>query len=195
MRSQVSCTLDSAPGDGEWLHSIYSQSLDDTKLMNLCKLCVSIFYLFFVFSNKKKKKKSFKNEKGHAGHTWRYWSNASAHFACCRPLLYSYATVSAPARVQQHVPSALSCTPSALRFLFFFFFLIALHTDTAGLKVLFLSQREVISNYWGGFFMDVSVFFPPPSIHWQSCILSFSLVFPIVCVSYKCLLKIARVDA
>lgn len=122
MRSQVSCTLDSAPGDGEWLHSIYSQSLDDTKLMNLCKLCVSIFYLFFVFSNKKKKKKSFKNEKGHAGHTWRYWSNASAHFACCRPLLYSYATVSAPARVQQHVPSALSCTPSSLRFLFFFFF-------------------------------------------------------------------------
>ncbi len=49
----------------------------------------------------------------------------------------------------------------------------------------FPSQREVISNYWGGFFTWMCMclcVFSPPSMRWQRCcILFFILFFPIVC--------------
>lgn len=104
------------------------------ELMNLCKLCVSIFYLFFFFSNKKASKTRKDMQGVHEG----------TGAMLCRPLLHSCVTVYAPVRVQQHVPSALSCTPSSLCFLLFLS--NCLTTRRNRKQSAYQSQREVTSN-------------------------------------------------
>lgn len=85
------------------------------ELMNVCKLCVSIFYLFFFFSNKKASKTRKDMQGIHEGTGALLLPTLLAAVPSSIPVLLYLPRP----RVQQHVPSALSCTPSSLCFLLF----------------------------------------------------------------------------
>lgn len=92
-------------------------------------------------------------------------------------------------------PSSAACTLCTVMyslFLRFLFFLSNCLTHRHSLiKVLFLSQREVNSNYWGDFYTWMCLCFFPSLCTGSGVFLFF---FLLLCVSYKCSLKIARLD-
>lgn len=86
----------------------------------------------------------------------------------------SCTTVSAPAPVQQHVPSALSCSPSSLCFLLY----CLTHRHNRTLSAL-SSQRNLLLQRWL-LYMDVSLCCSP-AMRWQQWCISFFILFPIIC--------------
>lgn len=145
------------------------------------KLHVSILYLFFSFSNKKASKARKDMQGIHEGTEAKLLPTACS---CCPPLFLYYRTIYALAQVQQHVPSALSCTPSSLCFLLFFW-VIASHTHTKKptvvFKVLSKSKRSHLQLLRWLLFVTVyvSLCFYLPCMHRQ-CILSFLLFYPLL---------------